>query len=350
MADPLSLTAGVVAVIQMADQISSLKDVFQSLLFLNECDSQCSAMLVSLLGTDGPIHACKNALAALEVHLGPKYLEAGGNQQSKPNLPRAGKPIFASYLTAKIREDVEGSGPEEPVARVYYYCYHGHNQDENMPLVRWILDQLCRQLRRVPASIRSLYDRGRGLVYPTEILMELEDILKEFHTVYLVVDAVDESQTRINLLETLRAFATEERFGKIQMPVTSREYIDIARVFTSISVPMSMLNPHVSEDIRKYIHATLESDRRFRLWSTRLKYDVEVALARGAKGMFRCAVCQLDVLRRIRHERDITAAIADLPPSLDETYLRIFAAVAHEDRPFLRHVLRWIVSHQSRDY
>src|SRR4051812_39802977 len=83
-----------------------------------------------------------------------------------------------------------------------------------------------------------------------KLLDALATILDEFETIYVIVDAVDESKPRDDLLKTLRDLVTDPRFGKIQLLVTSREYLDIESVMEEISKPVSMSNPSIERDIR----------------------------------------------------------------------------------------------------
>ena len=58
---------------------------------------------------------------------------------------------------------------------------------------------------------------------------------------------------------------------------------------------------------------------------------------------FRWAVCQIDVLRRLKPmSRSISNALANLPRTLDETYERIFLGIPDDDKLFVHHVLKWI--------
>lgn len=124
--DPLSLTAGVIAVVQLAEQvvklchgyiqyvqnfprdirmilieISALKDVFQNLLFLNEHDAHCSAMLTSLLGADGPIHACRASVATLETCLRPEMVDSANKRRKLRPSPES--PAW-NFKEGKVRQ------------------------------------------------------------------------------------------------------------------------------------------------------------------------------------------------------------------------------------------------------
>jgi hypothetical protein len=168
--------------------------------------------------------------------------------------------------------------------QVYYYCYFGHNQDEASPFLRWVICQLCRQSQSVPAQIYELYKAGTEPSHE-ELLYALEIVLDNFDVAYLVIDAVDESNPRLDLLKIIRDLSTDARFSKIKILVTSREYIDIERVMEGISTAVSMSNPLVEGDIRTHIHSLLNMAPKFRQWPKDLLEEVEDTVSKGAKGM-----------------------------------------------------------------
>ena len=195
-------------------------------------------------------------------------------------IPGAGKTV----LTSSLVEDAKSACHGDRQAAVYYYCHFVRNQDEAKPLLRWLIGQLCRQSGAVPGEIMSLFqiDHEPNLL---QLLSALESVLREFDQVHFIIDAVDESFPRETLLKVIRDLATDQRFQNIRLLATSREYIDIEAVFSSISTAMPMANDLVAEDIRIYARATLRSYYEFAHWPRDLLVDVEDALAVGAKGM-----------------------------------------------------------------
>jgi hypothetical protein len=111
------------------------------------------------------------------------------------------------------------------------------------------------------------------------------------------------------------------------------------------SQSLSMSNCFVEADIRIYVAAKIMAEAKFQRWPSDLRTDVEVTLSTGAKGMFRWAVCQLDILRRLNHQSKIREAIKSLPKTMDETYERIFSYIADEEKEFVRHTLHWVCFH-----
>jgi hypothetical protein len=114
----------------------------------------------------------------------------------------------------------------------------------------------------------------------------LESVLKSCGLVYIVIDALDESMPRHDLLKVVRDLATDPRFSKIQLLATSREYLDIERIMEDKSVGIPMANDLVNEDIRTYLRVHLHSNARFSRWPEELLLEVEEAVCLGAKGMY----------------------------------------------------------------
>lgn len=198
-------------------------------------------------------------------------------------IPGAGKTVLASNLISAINQHCKDH-PSKKHAFVYYYCYFGHNQDEAAPFLRWIINQLCRQADIVPTLVFTLYKKGS---HPNlaDLFCALQAILQSFETVYITVDAIDESMPREDLLKVLRDLVTDPRFQNVQLLGTSREYIDIENVMTPISVRVSMMNPLLDEDIRKYVRSRVDTNLKMMRWTSDLRDEVVDAVSSKAKGM-----------------------------------------------------------------
>ncbi|KAK0622446.1 hypothetical protein B0T14DRAFT_580695 [Immersiella caudata] len=192
----------------------------------------------------------------------------------------AGKTVLASFLVEEARCASRTS--KEPV--VYYYCHFVRNQDEAKPFLRWLIGQLCRQSDTVPRKIMSLLKINHEPSV-TQLLDALESILQEFDHVYFIIDAVDESYPRDTLLRVIRDLATDERYQKVRLLATSREYVDIESIIAPISVDIPMENDLIAEDIRVFTHNALRLYSEFADWPQDLLVEIEDAVSSGAKGM-----------------------------------------------------------------
>jgi hypothetical protein len=199
-------------------------------------------------------------------------------------IPGAGKTVLASYLIGEIEAHCK-TLTRKRYAHTYYYCYFGHNQDEATPFLRWLINQLCRKSNEVPNQLYDMFKHG-GTPSLIDLMEALALILcTSFDTVYITIDAIDESSSRVDLLKLLRDLATDARFEKIQLLARSREYLDIERAMEEISVEVSMANPLVDEDIKTYVHSQLHTLPKFKQWPQDLLIEAEKALMLKAKGM-----------------------------------------------------------------
>lgn len=166
----------------------------------------------------------------------------------------------------------------------FYYCYHGRNQEEAAPFLRWVLGQLSLQSGTIPKSIFDIFSAG---FVPTleQLLFSIEQTLECFDVAYVCLEAIDESQSQQDLLGVIHDLLTDPRFDKIQLLSTSREYVGIERCMELSSTPVSMNRPAVTEDIRLYVAKTLARGREFRYWAPELTTYAEHQLAEGSKGM-----------------------------------------------------------------
>lgn len=195
-------------------------------------------------------------------------------------IPGAGKTVLASFIIEQLKEFCEDN---VELGQAYYYCHYSHNQDEAAPFLRWIIGQLCRQVKWVPQPLRKLHDQGCDPSIP-ELENALEAVQDRFKRVYLVIDAVDESFPREDLVTVIATMVLDKRFRNLRILATSRLYFDIEMIFSGISTAISMSNPLVEEDIRMFVHSRLTERRMLRRW-LHLHPEIENALVSGAQGM-----------------------------------------------------------------
>lgn len=197
-------------------------------------------------------------------------------------IPGAGKTVLASFAIEQVKllcEDEDVTGADF----VYYYCHYSNNQDEAVPFLSWVTSQVCRQLLWVPPRLKRLHDRGCD---PTisDLQHVLELALARREKLFIVVDAVDESKPREELVRLLATMTLDNRFQKVRILATSRKYWDIERFFSGISTSISMKNPYVDADIERHILTRLGSDFRLRRWHDSFQ-EIKEALMTKANGM-----------------------------------------------------------------
>ncbi|KAK7402593.1 hypothetical protein QQX98_011664 [Neonectria punicea] len=188
-------------------------------------------------------------------------------------IPGAGKTVLASFLIQSCQEYCSDTG-KEGVACVYYYSYR-NKQDEGVSLLSWLVSQLCRKLNWIPQNL-AINHHLNSLPTMDDLKSALAALLDQMETVHFVVDAVDESLPRDNLLSLLEDLIIDPRFNKVRLLATSRRYSDIESVLRRYSVSISMSNAEVEKDIRTYVDSEL--NKRFTGWRVALKGEVLEAL------------------------------------------------------------------------
>ncbi|KAK0717694.1 hypothetical protein B0T26DRAFT_599226, partial [Lasiosphaeria miniovina] len=266
-------------------------------------------------------------------------------------IPGAGKTVLAARLFSKLLEAQEAGGALASVSApcIYYYCHHTRRHDEAPHFLRWAISRLCRQSDEMAGSLLQLYKDGSQPSLP-QLLSALEASLAPYDAVFVVLDAMDESMPRERLLAVVQDLATDFRFAKMRLLAVSRVYVDIKAVMDAVATPLSMSNPFVEADIAKYVDAAVRRQRAttFRLLSDEFLARACRVIAARSQGMSRWAVCQLDVVRRLRwrDEEDLAAALDDLPRDLESTYERIFRCILEQSPPddcqLVTEALAWI--------
>jgi hypothetical protein len=85
-------------------------------------------------------------------------------------------------------------------------------------MLRWFLDQLCRQVGYNPTFLFQLYRDGREPSL-NDMLTCLEALISNYDRIFFFVEAVDESKSREDTLKVLLDLVTDARFNKIQLLV-----------------------------------------------------------------------------------------------------------------------------------
>jgi ankyrin repeat protein len=215
-------------------------------------------------------------------------------------IPGAGKTIICSTAIEHVKKGA-----------YYYFDFSDPKKRTVSSMLRSIIAQLSDPL---PSCVEDLYKECNGREPSIAALVRALEGLP--HT-YIFIDALDEC---IEREEFFKIFKSLQKFSVF---VTSRKEPDINRhlgVFPNVKLEDKSLN----DDIRVHVRAALASHHRLSKWSDVIQSEIEEALTGQAAGMFRWAVCQLDMLRKCLRAANVRQALKTLPKTLDETYDRIF--------------------------
>ncbi|CRK10105.1 hypothetical protein BN1723_010350 [Verticillium longisporum] len=200
----------------------------------------------------------------------------------------------------------------------------------------------------------SFQAHRRGHQQPaTKTLKDVvNNMLRVQKKVSVVLDALDESTTRSDLLLWIKNIASGSDLGHVQLICTSRPEAEFLK-----EVPEAIgrnndlrLNKHTqNDDIGFYVSAALSLRREF--IDMRLSHDllsrIQSKVGGGADGMFRWAACQLDSLARCPSPKELKDALGHLPQDLNETYECMLHGIPKEGKNSAIRLLQFLV-HSSR--
>ncbi|KAJ5102656.1 Pfs NACHT and ankyrin domain protein [Penicillium argentinense] len=170
--------------------------------------------------------------------------------------------------------------------------------------------------------------------------------------VSIVLDALNESKTRDDVLLWIKDVVSRPELGHVQLLYTSRVESKFLRNIPPLIGKQNCLSldkQAVDADIRSWVTAQLSQRRDFKekLLSQDLLEAIRTKVGDGANGMFRWASCQLESLARCRHEAAMEEALASLPLTLHETYRRELASIPTELKDDAIRLLQFLV-HSKR--
>lgn len=240
-------------------------------------------------GYHNTISAMREKHTGLWLDKSPEYRAWKNDQGSSPliwfhGIPGAGKTVLFSHIVEDVRTHCRTIKyySDLPSICIYYYCYFGRNQDESLPLLRWILSQLARRAKYVPRVLKDLFDSGHQ-PDSEAVFKALSELSQQFTTIYVLVDGLDESANRGNILRVMRKLRESDNLRLLAM---SREENDIKEAMKRICAKtVSLSNKFVDEDIATYIKSELADNARLSLYPQGLKQEIETSLVRGARGM-----------------------------------------------------------------
>ncbi|KAG7124466.1 Vegetative incompatibility protein HET-E-1 like [Verticillium longisporum] len=167
--------------------------------------------------------------------------------------------------------------------------------------------------------------------------------------VSVVLDALDESTTRSDLLLWIKDIASGLDLGHVQLMCTSRPEAEFVREIPEMigsdnKLPLD--KQAVKGDIDSYVSTELTLRRKFQ--DMRLSGDLLSRIRSkvgggGADGMFRWAACQLNSLASSRSTKALKDAIDNLPRDLKETYERMLHGIPEEERNSAIRLLQFLV-------
>ncbi|KAF8483149.1 hypothetical protein JB92DRAFT_2676131, partial [Gautieria morchelliformis] len=291
-----------------------------------------------------PDHESKhrNACSVRQETTGSWFVE-GDHFQEWRETPHSFLWLHGIRASTIIEELLRHCRSDASLAVAFFYLDFNNKDTPTDAVLRSLIEQLSVQCATIPNALETLVSKHAGAgrsAAQEELMATLKSIIGSFRAVYIVFDALDEFPERSRFLKLIREIHQWE-FDKLHLLATSRKERDIEETLnalTSHEVPMD--ESLVDGDIRVHVSRTLEDD--FSTCSAEEKEMMKITLIRGARGMFRWVVCQLESLRKCRTPAALEKALMCLPTTLYETYDRILATIEEDDRRDAVRLLQWL--------
>ncbi|KAJ5896208.1 uncharacterized protein N7473_005607 [Penicillium subrubescens] len=229
-----------------------------------------------------------------------------------------GKSILCStavQYTFREKQHKQGVG-----IAFFYFTFNNESKQDTSAILRALLLQLSGQFGDGDRDLKQLHDLHKSGTPSTQALIAyLERIVRRFHDVYILLDALDESPRGCR------------REGVLTIINEIRKYRDEPDVRESLNLRddqrIIMKNSEINRDITNFITCQLNDDSSLRKWETYHK-QIRKALAESAQGVFRYVEYQLNALKRCRlRTRKHLKKCLSLPRDLDKTYERILYGI-----------------------
>ncbi|TQW01480.1 phytoene dehydrogenase [Cordyceps javanica] len=230
-------------------------------------------------------------------------------------IPGCGKTILSSTVVTDLANDLVASES----LLYFYFNFSDADKRSTENAVRSLIDQLYRKSAGARSVVDSLYATlGKGGGQPGHAALQkvLCDMITKCHEVWIVLDGLDECETRgrhttnsvLTWIENLRRY-----LPNVHTLITSRPEEDIKASIDAWAGTQEILplqSGLVADDIDAFIRTKVQQMTRW----------------------FRWVACQFDILEDCLDPIAIRIALNSLPQTLDETYNRIWQRIRTEHR------------------
>jgi hypothetical protein len=203
-------------------------------------------------------------------------------------IPGCGKTVLSSIIIEHLKS---ATTPDQ--ALLYFYFHFNDAKKQTLEdMLRSLVNQLYQAQPATRGSLNQLWESARkGNQQLSKKLLKdiLLVMLSKINGVSIVLDALDESTTRSDLLAWLRGVAEIESVA-CRVLVTSRGEEDIESVLQRWMQPEDKINiqeDDVSKDIQSYVSHTVRNSDRLARWYEKpeVQNEIEMELVKRADGM-----------------------------------------------------------------
>ena len=230
------------------------------------------------------------------------------------------------------------------MAIVWVYCNYKERKAQTTDhFLGSIVSQLVQQKSGLLNDVVELYQKHSSMKEappdPADILELLERKIRCYHTLFVVIDALDEcddeDKSGLRLVDALRGLQSN-----VRLLITSRPLPNVVEEFED--VPQVEIRA-LDTDIRDFVRSRLEVEQA----DAKFGELVQDAVAQKSDGMFLMAKLHMDALVKWAKysKMAVRRALDELPKELDTTYDQAWQRIHDQnadDACLAQQVLSWI--------
>jgi hypothetical protein len=219
-----------------------------------------------------------------------RWKEASASRLWLYGIPGCGKTILSSTVVENLQHHCRDDKREVTV--YFYFDFNDMQKQDPELMFRSLFRQLLQRSVKIPEEVNALFSScGDGQQQPSlpALLNVAPQLVRQFTHVYIVLDALDESAKRAELMDMLETVAGWQ-LGILHLLMTSRKERDIEmslETFISEHDMICLQRDVVDRDILRFVQQKIGDDKRLAKWNknVEVREEIETALMRGAQGM-----------------------------------------------------------------
>ncbi|KAM7215162.1 hypothetical protein V8F06_009480 [Rhypophila decipiens] len=228
----------------------------------------------------------------------------------------------------------------------YFFCSFDNLETQNPAnIISSLLRQASTIINGITDEVLARFNEWVEKEARTLSMAEMESMLvrhvKQLDRFIVIIDAVNESESKTNITKSLARLATQlENFTLILSSTADRDLVEEDNGHRFSITKVEMQSDLVDQDIQLYLNNTLEKRSTF---SPELKLKVERSIMKESRGTFRYARWQAQNIMGQRTGRAARRALSELPRDLNQTYSQLLSRIkSKRGRTFLRRALLWL--------
>ena len=174
------------------------------------------------------------------------------------------------------------------VVTYFYFDFSDTEKQDYGKVLHSITAQILAQCPQVPDPLLMLYNdkfSKRKQTRDTALLTTLRRIFEQLGESYIILDALDESKDREELLEWIQQ-VSNWGLKNVHILVTSRKENDIDDALSSLlTCQIRMQSTLIDADIVAFVRDKLVQDPKLKKWPDKVRAEIETTLIEGACGM-----------------------------------------------------------------